>query len=83
MPFMPSVPMSLAPAPSYHTPYPWRFALGDEIYALGHPKGATFKVVGGELCAGCPHLHLVAPDGKTWRIPQLHCSSRPITFRNG
>ena len=83
MPIIPSVPLSLAPVPTHHRPYPWRFSLGDTVYVLGHPSAASFKVVGGELWFSFPHLHLVDETGHTWRIPQLHCSSKTITFRKG
>ena len=73
--------MVLAPGPTDTRPYPWRFSLGDEVYVLGHTNAVTFKVVGGELWMGFPHLHAVGPDGKTWRLPQLHCSSRPIDVK--
>jgi hypothetical protein len=50
---------------------------------LGHPELATFKVTGGELWLGWPHLHAVDDTGKAWRLPQIHCSSKPIVFRKG
>jgi len=75
MPTIPSRRTPLAPEPTATRTHPWRFTLGDTIYALGHP--ASFTVVGGELWLGCPHLHAVDIDGRTWRLPQLHCASRP------
>lgn len=84
MPIIPSVPMTLAPAPvDSHQVYPWRFRIGSLVYVKGHPLEDTFTVIGGELWLGFPHLHLYDRDGRTWRIPQLHCSSKPITFRKG
>lgn len=78
MPFIPLKPTKAAPAPTHHRPYPWRFSLGEYVYVLGHPKNDRYKVAGGELWYQFPHLHLVDPWGKLWRIPQLHCSSKPI-----
>lgn len=84
MPIIPSVPMTLAQKPAdTHQVYPWRFRIGSLVYVKGHPTDDTFTVIGGELWLGFPHLHLYDRDGKTWRIPQLHCSSKPITFRKG
>lgn len=84
MPIIPSVPMSLAPTPvDTHQVYPWRFRIGSLVYVKGHPTDDTFTVIGGELWLGFPHLHLYDRDGRTWRVPQLHCSSKPITFRKG
>lgn len=62
-----------APAPGDRPTHPWRFCLGDELYLYSHlVEGATFKVVDGELNRDFPHYHLLAPDGSTWRVPQLH-----------
>lgn len=73
----------LAPAPSEQRNYPWRFRLGDSVHVAGHPLDATFTVTGGELWLGFPHLQLLDEAGKLWRIPQLHCSSKPINYRKG
>ena len=27
---------------------------------------------------GCPHYLVTAPNGETWRLPQIHLSRRPI-----
>lgn len=83
MPPIPTGSMALAPVPTELRPFPWRFSLGDEVYVLGRPSDSTYKVVGGELWMGFPHLHAVGPAGKTWRFPQIHCSSRPIEYRKG
>lgn len=85
MPLIPSVPMVLAPEPgeAFPPPYPWRFRLGATVYVKGHPLHDTFSVVGGELWMGFPHLHLFDKDGRTLRVPQIHCSSKPITYRKG
>lgn len=80
MPFIPTVPMAIAPAPTERLPYPWRFTLGQHVYALGH-FDSTLVVTGGELWLSFPHLHLLDVDGKTWRIPQIHCSPKPLTPR--
>jgi len=74
-PVIPTKPQRKAPAPENAYVYPWRFRIGDVIYALGH--STSFTVVGGELWMGCPHVHATAVDGRLWRLPQLHCSSRP------
>ena len=60
--------------------YPWRFILGQPAYVLGRPQDLPIEVVGGELWMGCPHLRLLDRDGDVWRVAQLHCSSKPITF---
>lgn len=83
MPIIPSVPMSVAPAPTHHKPYPWRFSLDEYVHVLGQPPQFTFRVTGGELWIGWPHLHLQDAAGTTWRVPQIHCSTKPITFRKG
>ena len=61
--------------------YPWRFKLGDGAYVLGRPQDRSLEVVGGELWMGFPHLLLRDHEDDIWRVPQLHCSSKPITFR--
>ena len=38
-------------------------------------------VIGGELWMGWPHLHVLDSDGKKVRVPQIHCSSKPIVLR--
>jgi hypothetical protein len=81
MPTIPTKPVPLAPEPGDLRTYPWRFQLGETAYVKGWPLDSTFTVVGGELWLGFPHLQLVDPAGKLWRIPQLHCSSKPITYR--
>lgn len=76
--------MSLAPAPDEQgRVYPWRFRIGDLVYIKGHPLDETYTVTGGELWLGFPHLKLYHRDGSMWRVPQIHCSSKPITFRKG
>lgn len=83
MPAIPTRSLTPHPEPTADRPYPWRFSLGDTVHALGHPELATFKVTGGELWLGWPHLHAVDDTGKAWRLPQIHCSSKPIVFRKG
>lgn len=80
---LPSRRIGLAPAPTNQRPYPWRFSLGDIVYVLDQPHNAVFKVVGGELWVNFPHLHLEDAKGATWRVPQIRCSPKPITFRKG
>lgn len=63
--------------------HPWRFRLGDTVYARGRSIDDTFVVIGGELWLSCPHLKLLDRDGLCWRIAQIECSSKPITFRKG
>lgn len=63
--------------------HPWRFRLGDVVYVRGRALDSTYKIVGGELWMGCPHLTLLDLDGKAWRVAQIECSSKPITFRKG
>lgn len=83
MPVIPSIPMTRAPEPTDIPAYPWRFRLGELVYVVGHPLHDSFTVVGGELWFGWPHYKLYDRDGHTWRVPQLHCSSKPITYRKG
>lgn len=74
--------VKLAPTPSEtQRPFPWRFRLGDPVYIVGQFPDSTFIVTGGELWLGFPHLNVLDCEGKVWRIPQLHCSSKPITPR--
>lgn len=65
--------------PADHPRYPWRFSLGDNIYLLRRTQDTTFEVIGGELHLRCPHLHVRDVLGATWRVPQLHASSKPIS----
>jgi len=83
MPIIPTVPMSRAHVPTDIASYPWRFRVGSLVYIVGRPLEDTFTVVGGELVKGCPHYHVSDDRGRTWRIPQLHCSSKPVTYRKG
>lgn len=71
----------LSPEPGMKPKFPWRFALGDFVYI--HGRRSSAEIVGGELHGSFPHLYLRDPAGDIWRIPQLHCSSTPITFRKG
>lgn len=71
-------PTAASPEPGNEPQHPWRFTLGQDVYALQHPEQDTFKVLGGELFEGFPHLFLLSPAGVTWRIPQIHVSSKPI-----
>lgn len=63
--------------------YPWRFRLGDHVYIRGRGLSETFVVVAGELWLSCPHLTVVDADGRAWRVAQIECSAKPITFRKG
>ncbi len=63
--------------------HPWRFRLGNSVYVRGRGFDETFKVVGGELWLGFPHYTLLDPAGRTWRVAQIECSSRPIVYRKG
>lgn len=71
------------PVPQAHErlTYPWRFHLGDHIYIRGRGLTETFVVIGGELWLNCPHLIVADLDNRAWRVAQIECSSRPITFR--
>lgn len=73
-PIIPSASTRPAPTPGTRAAYPWRFTQGDYVYARNHYS--PLKVFGGELWLGFPHYHLLDSAGKTWRIPQLHCSSK-------
>ncbi len=69
----------LAPTPTSAPVYPWRFTLGQTVYALGWPSTDNFTIVGGELWMGFPHLIALDRDGKAWRLPQLHCATKPTS----
>lgn len=73
----------LAPTPIHKPTFPWRFSLGDFVYVWKRPSTETVEVIGGELWCNFPHLLVRDAAGDTWRIPQLHCSSKTITFRKG
>lgn len=73
-PILPTATTPRAATPSERSVFPWRFRQGDYLYALSHAY--PLLVVGGELWLGFPHYHLLDYAGKTWRIPQLHCSSK-------
>ena len=65
------------PEPGPMAQHPWTYRLGQDVYVAGHSQ-FSYKVTGGELWLGFPHYHLMDADGKTWRIPQLRVSSKPI-----
>lgn len=67
----------LHPEPADLMQHPWRFRLGQDVYISGHPQ-YSYKVTGGELHLGFPHLHLLDSAGITWRISQLRVSSKPL-----
>lgn len=71
----------LAPSPIHKPTYPWRFCLGDYVYVLDRASSSTYEVIGGELWCNFPHLHVRDTSGDVWRVPQLHCSSKTITFK--
>jgi hypothetical protein len=82
MPPLPPPNARLAPSPAEsQRSFPWRFRIGDPVYVNGQFPDASFIVTGGELWVGFPHLYVLDSDGKAWRVPQLHCSSKPITAR--
>jgi len=70
-----------AATPGDKATYPWRYHIGQRLYVRGWPLSDTVQVVGGELWIGCPHYLALDMDGKTWRLPQLHVSSKPISDR--
>lgn len=71
----------LAAEPRQDRPYPWRFRPGDFVYVVGRRRDETLEVIGGELWCNFPHLHLRDAAGDVWRVSQLQCSSKTITFR--
>ena len=71
----------IAPLPSEVLVYPWRFCLGDYVYIRGWPSESTYQVIGGELWCNFPHLHVSDGNNGMWRIPQLHCSSKTISYK--
>lgn len=74
---------SLLPEANDRLTRPWRFRLGDVVYVRGRSQDRTFKIIGGELWMGCPHLTVLDLDGKAWRVAQIECSPRPISFQKG
>lgn len=86
MPVIPTIPMTRAAAPTDTTPcpFPWRFRIGEAVHVLGHPLHDTFTITGGELWVGWPHYHLYDHrTGVTLRVPQIHCSTKPLSYRKG
>lgn len=73
----------LAPTPIHTPTFPWRFALGDFVYVKKSSPTETVEIVGGELWANMPHLKVRDAYGAVWQVPQLHCSSKTISFRKG
>lgn len=61
--------------------FPWRFTLGSDVYLSTQLHSEPAKVIGGELFLGWPHLHVLDAEGRTWRVPQIHCLSKPISLR--
>lgn len=80
---IPTIPMTRAPAPSSLTQYPWRYRVGENVFVKYMSLHDTFTVVGGELLKGWPHYILFDCNGQTWRIPQMHCASKPLLYRKG
>ncbi len=70
-----------AATPGDKAAYPWKYRIGQRLYVRGWPLSDTVQVLGGELWVGCPHYLALDGDGKTWRLPQLHVSSKPISDR--
>ena len=86
MPVIPTIPMTQAPEPTETAPcpYPWRFRIGELVHVLGRALQDTYTVVGGELWMGFPHYKLYDHrTGTTWRVPQIHCSTKPLTYKKG
>lgn len=72
----------LTAAPSEtERPYPWQFKVGEVVYVKNMDYEETFQVMAGELWMGFPHYVLLDRSGKTWRIPQIHCSSKSLEPR--
>lgn len=69
----------LPSAPGSLTHFPWRFTLGQDVYIFDQLPTQSVRVVGGELFMGWPHLHVEDAQGHTWRIPQIHAMSKPLT----
>jgi hypothetical protein len=67
---------ALAREPGTTASYPWKFTLGQNVYAQGRIDATSLKVIGGELHLGYPHLHVVDAYGHQWRIPQIHCTAK-------
>ncbi len=59
--------------------FPWRFSPGDRIYFIGQIADTPYKVIARKIYNGFPHLILRDLRGHAWRVPQLHCSSKPIS----
>ena len=64
--------------------YPWRYAIGDYVYAIGEIAAefgieTRYMITGGELYYGCPHLLLLDREGRTWRVPQIHTMAKMPT----
>ncbi len=76
-------PTKRAATPGDKPTYPWKYHIGQHIYVRGWPLTERVQVVGGELWLGCPHYLALDGDGKTWRLPQLHVSSKSIVFSRG
>lgn len=76
----------MAPTPRTATPgdkptYPWKYHIGQNIYVRGWPLTESVQIIGGELWLGCPHYLALDGDGRTWRLPQLHVSSKSLSDR--
>lgn len=69
--------MTTAREPGSTRAFPWRFTLGQNVYTTHQLTERPLKIIGGELWLGFPHLHLLDENGHQWRVPQLHCSSKP------
>jgi len=81
MPIIPTIAVPRAPEPGNVSSYPLRFCMGQQEYVAGHPLHETFTVIGGTLIKGWPHYTLFHSDDVVLRVPQIHCASKPITYR--
>jgi hypothetical protein len=63
------------------------FGSGETLYVRSHlgldskwDKAASTTVLVTDRIdfEGCPHYIVTAPNGETWRLPQIHLSRRPI-----
>jgi hypothetical protein len=70
---------ALAREPGPTASYPWKFILGQTVYAQKNSRVGSDSLVitGGELFHGCPYLQVMDIHGQEWILPQLHCSSKP------
>ena len=56
-----------------------RYNVGQQVYILGRPQTAAYEVVAhADTAGGWPHYIVQNVWGEQYRVPRIHCSTKPI-----